>query len=65
MKIEFEELKSIMFGMDWIEILKNAYENRRSSWFDLGHIKEWRNATDEILFACWKQLEEKIKEIEK
>jgi len=58
-----EDTKQIMYGeVDWIKVLKDAYESRKTSWFEIGHIKEWRNCTDEILFAVWHQLEPKLKE---
>jgi len=57
--ITLEELKEIMYGkMDWYKVFKDAYESRKSSWFELGHIQEWRNCMDEVLFAVWKQIEE-------
>jgi len=57
--ITLQELKEIMYGkVDWYRVFKDAYEGRKSSWFELGHIQEWRNATDEVLFAVWKQIEE-------
>lgn len=56
-----EKLKEIMYGkIDWIKVFKDAYEQRKTSWYELGHIKEWRNATDEILFAVWHQFEKEI-----
>jgi len=64
-RFTYDELKMICYGeIDWIKVFRDAYENRKSSWWDLGHIQEWRNATDEILFAFWKQFEEKLKEKE-
>jgi len=57
--ITLQELKEIMYGkMDWYKVFKDAYESRKTSWYELGHIQEWRNCTDEILFAVWKQVEE-------
>ena len=54
-----EELKQIMFKeIDWIRVFKDAYESRKTSWYELGHIQEWRNATDEVLFAVWHQIED-------
>lgn len=56
-----EELKGFMFGrMDWFKVFRDAYESRKTSWHELGHIQEWRNATDEILFAVWRQIEEEL-----
>lgn len=60
-KEDIEKIKQIMYGrMDWIKVFKDAYEGRRTSWYELGHIQEWRNATDEVLFAVWKQLEPEL-----
>jgi L-lactate utilization protein LutB len=57
-------LKTFMYGkMDWIKVFRDAYERRKSSWRELGHIEEWRNATDEVLFAVWKQIEEEIERL--
>lgn len=54
-------LKNFMYGkMDWQKVFIDAFNSRRSSWWKLGHIQEWRNATDEVCFAVWKQLEEFI-----
>jgi len=63
--IKIEDIKQIMYGkIDWIKVFKDAYENRKTSWNEVGYIREWRNATDEILFALWHQLEVKLKEME-
>lgn len=56
------EVKSKLYRLDWITIFKNAYENRKTSWEGLGHIREWRNATDEVMSEVIKQLFESIKE---
>ncbi len=59
--ISLEELKRFMYGeMDWTKVFKDAYEGRKTSWHELGNIQEWRNATDEILFAVWHQIEDKF-----
>jgi len=56
-----EELKQIMYGkIDWIKVFKDAYNSRKTSWYEMGNIQEWRNATDEVLFAVWHQLEKEI-----
>jgi len=56
-----EKLKGIVYGkIDWIQVFKDAYENRKTSWVELGHIQEWRNATDEIMTAFWNQFEEEL-----
>ena len=60
---DIQLIKAIMYGkIDWIKVFKDAYEGRKTSWKDLGHIREWRNATDEILFAVWSQLEHHLKD---
>jgi hypothetical protein len=57
-------LKTFMYSkMDWIKVFRDAYKSRESSWYELGHIQEWRNATDEVLFAVWKQIEEEIERL--
>ena len=56
-----EKIKFICYGkIDWIKVFKDAYEGRKTSWKELGHIGEWRNATDEVLFAFWKQFKPEI-----
>ncbi len=65
MGINIEELKQIMYGkIDWMKVFKDAYESRKTSWFEMGHIQEWRNATDEVLFAVWHQLEDEINKLD-
>ena len=55
-------LKQVMYGkLDWIQVFKDAHASRKTAWHELGHIQEWRNATDEVLFAVWKQLEPMLK----
>lgn len=62
MKIDIEDLKQIMYGkIDWVKVFKDAHASRKGAWYELGHIMEWRNATDEVLFAVWHQLEDEIK----
>ena len=62
MKIDIKDLKHIMYGkINWYQVFKDAYNSRKTAWWELGHIQEWRNATDEVLFAVWKQLEKEIK----
>lgn len=60
---DIDEIKRIMFGeMDWMKVFRDAYESRKGAWYELGHICEWRNATDEVLFAVWHQIEDKLKD---
>ena len=60
-KQAIERVKEVFYGkVDWIKVFKDAYENRKTSWYEIGHIKEWRNATDEVLFAIWHQIEQQI-----
>ena len=50
MGITKEQLKQIMYGkIDWIKVFKDAYLSRKTSWWEVGHINEWRNATDESI----------------
>lgn len=44
--------------LDWSKILRNAIENRRSSWGN-DVVREWRNASDEIFGALMQALREK------
>lgn len=46
-----------LYKLNWIKILRNAIDNRRSS---LGKfpVIEWRNASDEICLAVIKAMEE-------
>lgn len=63
---QIDVLKYIIFGrIDWPSVFVTAYNNRKTSWYELGHIKEWRNATDEILYAVWHQLEYELDKINK
>lgn len=58
------DLKQICYGkVDWFKVFKDAYNSRESSWWGLGHIAEWRNATDEVLFAFWKQFKNEINKL--
>lgn len=50
-EIEIRERTRLeLYRLDWIKILKTAIENRRTSWGE-DVVREWRNASDEILGA--------------
>jgi len=49
-------LSEVLYRLDWIEILREAIEMRRSSWGDRP-VVEWRNASDEVCFALLRALE--------
>lgn len=51
-------LRDSLDYLDWISILHNAIENRKTSWND-NPVREWRNASDELLFAVKEAFEEK------
>lgn len=52
------KIKQEIYQLDWIKILNEAIKSRPSSWND-NPIREWRNASDEILGALIHQMEEK------
>jgi len=52
-KIELNQL----YQLDWIKILNRAIKNRPTSWHDPA-VREWRNASDEILFSLMQELKE-------
>ena len=51
------DLKVILFRLDWIKILNEAIEGRRSSWGERP-VLEWRNASDEVNCAVVNALEQ-------
>jgi hypothetical protein len=57
---EREKLIQILYSLDWVKVMRDAYEGRKTSWEEIGHIREWRNATDEIMGAVIKQVKEAI-----
>ena len=61
-KTKSENLRYILHSLDWIKILNNAVNNRKSSWNFQGFgnpVIEWRNASDEICMALINELEDK------
>jgi len=62
-----EELKTMLYSLDWIEILQQAVESRPSSWGvktgeEYKAVDEWRNASDTLTGPIWKRLEENIED---
>ena len=56
-----EELKKVLYGLDWMQILNKAIEGRKTSWNFGAYnhpVIEWRNASDEVCVAVVKALEE-------
>jgi len=52
-----EKIRLELYRLDWIIILKKAIEARRTSWGE-DIIREWRNASDEVLSALMEVAEE-------
>jgi hypothetical protein len=48
-------LRQILSEIDWKLVLKNAIENRPTSWGD-NPVREWRNAGDTIYCALMNEL---------
>ena len=53
-----KEFKQIIYQLDWIKIMNNAINSRKTSWND-NPIREWRNASDEVCSALIRELEDK------
>lgn len=49
-----EEIKTDLYQLDWIRILKRAIDSRPRSWSD-NPVLEFRNASDEVLAAMMDQ----------
>lgn len=49
------EVKHELYKLDWIKILQQAIEMRRTSWGD-DVVREWRNASDEVCVAVVRAL---------
>lgn len=71
-EIEKDELMSILYQLDWKDILQDAVEGRPNSW---GYptkpakpdenqypVNEWRNASDQLIAPVWKRLEKAIEQ---
>ena len=50
-------LKIVLYRLDWIKILSEAIEGRKSSWGE-SPVREWRNASDEVNCAVVNALEQ-------
>lgn len=48
-----------LYKLNWIKILNEAIESRKTSWVK-NPVIEWRNASDEILMAVIKSLKKKL-----
>lgn len=62
-----EELKTVLYQLDWIDIMQEAVETRPSSWgVEKGDehmaVDEWRNASDTLIRPIWKRLEQEIED---
>jgi len=57
-KEERENIMQEIYLLDWIKIMINAIEGRKTSW-DKNPIIEWRNASDEVLMAFMSEAREK------
>lgn len=58
MKKPYPHLREDLYALDWIKILDDAIKSRKTSWCDPA-VREWRNASDEILFALIHALEDR------
>jgi len=47
-----------LYDLDWKKILRNAIDNRPTSWCTMP-VREWRNASDELCLAVIRDMEEK------
>ncbi len=52
-----EELKQKIYRLDWITILDEAIKGRPTSWAERP-VHEYRNASDEVLMALIRHMEE-------
>jgi len=52
---EQRRLVGEIYRANWIKILSNATKNRPTSWGD-DAVREWRNASDEVLMALMSEL---------
>jgi hypothetical protein len=55
LKQQREEIKNVLYGLNWIKILNDAIKSRPLSWND-NPVREWRNASDEICFEVIRSL---------
>lgn len=54
---KYEPLDKILFSLDWTKILSEAINARKTSWNE-NPVREWRNASDEVLTALLHALED-------
>ena len=67
--LKIAELHSMIYQLDWIQILKDAVEARPTSWGvqrgeEFKAVPEWRNASDELIAPVWKNVYQKLEEKE-
>jgi len=55
-KISVGELREIMYRLDWIKIMLNAYRMRPTAWRE-NPMLEYRNTSDCVCFAVMDALE--------
>ena len=64
--LSLDELKLIVhMRVDWSQVFRDVYKYKGMSWYDLTDIFAWKEMTDEIMYALWKQIEKEIKERDK
>jgi DNA-binding CsgD family transcriptional regulator len=66
MSFTVSELHSLLYQLDWIDILKQAVESRPNSWgVKQGKehlaVSEWRNSSDQLIAPVWKNLFNQLK----
>ena len=54
-KYNGQDIKYLLYSLDWISIVARAIKNRPTSWNE-HPIREFRNASDEILFSLINEL---------
>jgi len=64
-KYSLEQIKEALYGLDWIQIMKESVETRPSSWGvqrgnEAQAITEWRNASDTLISPVYKNLETEL-----
>ena len=64
------EIHSIIYHLNWVKILEDAVEARPRSWGvqkgeERQAVVEWLNASDELIAPVWKNLYQKLDEVEK
>jgi len=69
-KYSLEEIKEALYGLDWIQIMKESVETRPSSWGvqkgeEAQAVSEWRNASDTLMGPVYKSLETELNKSQK